>query len=98
LAVLLEVLAIGLGVCRGQRATDAAVTRPARASITESIASSGRVRGVTETRAGVQAAGVVDMRSPSRTNLPLGRQRLVILKNNVADARAAQAEVARNIS
>ena len=49
---LLGVLAVGLGVWWWQRAKDVSVARPVPASITESIASSGRVRGVTETLAG----------------------------------------------
>jgi HlyD family secretion protein len=92
LAVLLGVLAVGLGVWGWQRAKEVSVTRPARASIIESIASSGRVRGVTETLAGAQAAGVVERLFVGEGDRVSAGQRLAILKNDVAEARAAQAE------
>ena len=94
LAVLLGVLAVGLGVWGWQRAKDVSVTRPVRASIIESIASSGRVRGVTETLAGAQAAGVVERLFVREGDRVSAGQRLAILKNDVAEARAAQAEAA----
>jgi HlyD family secretion protein len=63
-------------------------------SIIESIASSGRVRGVTETLAGAQAAGVVERLFVREGDRVSAGQRLAILKNDVAEARAAQAEAA----
>ena len=70
------------------------VTRPVPASITESIASSGRVRGVTETLAGAQAAGVVERLFVREGDRVSAGQRLAILKSDVAEARVAQAEAA----
>ena len=94
LGVLLGVLAVGVGVWGWHRAKDVSVTRPVRASIIESIASSGRVRGVTETLAGAQAAGVVERLFVREGDRVSAGQRLAILKNDVAEARAAQAEAA----
>ena len=91
---VLAVLAIGIGVWRWQGAKNVSVARPVRASITESIASSGRVRGVTETLAGAQAAGVVERLFVREGDRVSAGQRLAILKNDVAEARAAQAEAA----
>ena len=93
-ALLLGLLAAGLGVWWWQRAKDVSVARPVRASINESIASSGRVRGVTETLAGAQAAGVVERLFVREGDRVSAGQRLAILKNDVAEARVAQAEAA----
>jgi HlyD family secretion protein len=92
--LLLGGLALGLGIWWWQRAKDVVVARPVRASVTESIASSGRVRGVTETLAGSQAAGVVERLFVREGDRVSRGQRLAILKNDVAEARAAQAEAA----
>ncbi len=94
MTLLLGVLAAGLGVWSWQRAKEVSVARPVRASINESIASSGRVRGVTETLAGAQAAGVVERLFVREGDRVSAGQRLAILKNDVAEARAAQAEAA----
>jgi HlyD family secretion protein len=94
LTVLLGMLTITLAIWRWQRATEVSVARPTRASITESIASSGRVHGVTETLVGVQAAGVVERLFVREGDRVSARQRLAILKSDVAEARAAQAEAA----
>jgi HlyD family secretion protein len=94
LILVVGVLATGVGVWWWQRAKDVSVTRPVRASITESIASSGRVRGVTETLAGAQATGVVERLFVREGDRVSAGQRLAILKNDVAEARAAQAEAA----
>ncbi|HSE96202.1 MAG TPA: HlyD family efflux transporter periplasmic adaptor subunit, partial [Methylomirabilota bacterium] len=94
LALLLAVLAMGLGVWWWQRAREVSVTRPLHATIVETIASSGRVRGVTETLAGVQAAGVVERLFVREGDRVSAGQRLAILKNDVAEARVAQAEAA----
>ena len=91
---VLAVLATGVGVWRWQGAKNVSVARPVRANITESIASSGRVRGVTETLAGAQAAGVVERLFVREGDRVAAGQRLAVLKNDVAEARAAQAEAA----
>jgi HlyD family secretion protein len=94
LALLLVLLALGLGVWWWQRAKHVSVIRPVRASITETIASSGRVRGVTETLVGVQAVGVVERLFVREGDRVSAGQRLAILKSDVAEARVAQAEAA----
>ncbi len=94
LAVLVVGLAVGAGVWRVQRPKEVAVTSPALTTITESIASSGRVRGVTETAVGAQAAGIVERLFIREGDRVSAGQRLAILKNDVAEARVAQAEVA----
>lgn len=91
---LLGVLAVGVSIWWWQRAKEVSVTRPVSTSIIESIASSGRVRGVTETLAGAQAAGVVERLFVREGDRVSAGQRLAILKNDVAEARAAQAEAA----
>jgi HlyD family secretion protein len=94
LALLVGLLGLGLGVWWWRQAKDVTVTQPARARITESIASSGRVRGVTETLVGVQAAGVVERLFVQDGERVSAGQRLAVLKNDVAEARVAQAEAA----
>ncbi len=92
--VLLGVLTVGAGIWWGQRAKDVSVARPVPASIIESIASSGRVRGVTETLAGAQAAGVVERLYVQEGERVSAGQRLALIKSDVAEARVAQAEAA----
>jgi HlyD family secretion protein len=93
-ALLLGGLAVALGVSWWQRAKAVSVARPVRATIIESIASSGRVRGVTETLAGAQAAGVVERLLVREGDRVSAGQRLAVLRNDVAEARAEQAEAA----
>lgn len=92
--ILLGVLAVGVGIWWWQRAKDVSVVRPVLTSIIESIASSGRVRGVTETLAGAQAAGVVERLYVQEGDRVSAGQRLAIIKSDVAEARVAQAEAA----
>jgi multidrug efflux pump subunit AcrA (membrane-fusion protein) len=94
LIVLVGALAVTLAVWWRQQAKDVSVTQPTRARITESIASSGRVRGVSETLVGVQAAGVVERLFVREGDRVAPGQRLAILKNDVAEARVAQADAA----
>jgi HlyD family secretion protein len=94
LAALLGVLALSVAIWRWQQTKDVSVASPVRAHITESIASSGRVRGVTETLVGVQAAGIVERLFVQEGERVSAGQRLAILKNDVAEARVAQAAAA----
>jgi HlyD family secretion protein len=91
---LLGTLAVTLAVWWRQQAKDVSVTQPTRARITESIATSGRVRGVTETLVGVQAAGIVERLFVREGDRVSAGQQLAILKNDVAEARVAQADAA----
>lgn len=64
--------------------------------ITETIASSGRVRGVIETVVGAQAAGIVETLLVDEGDRVTAGQPLAMLKRDVAEARLAQAEQALN--
>jgi HlyD family secretion protein len=94
LVALLGALSVTLAVWWRQQAKDVSVSPPTPARITESIATSGRVRGVTETLVGVQAAGVVERLFVREGDRVSAGQRLAMLKNEVAEARVAQAEAA----
>jgi HlyD family secretion protein len=65
-------------------------------TITETISSSGRVRGVTETVVGAQAAGIVETLYVDEGDRVIAGQALAVLKRDVAEARLAQAEQALN--
>ena len=88
------VLGVGFGVSWWRGAKSVTVITPVRATITESIASSGRVRGVTETLAGAQVAGIVERLYVQEGDRVSAGQRLGIIKSDVAEARVAQAEAA----
>ena len=94
--LLLLVLIATFLAWRFQRAKVVAVVHPIRTNITETIASSGRVAGVTETLVGAQATGVVETLMVRKGERVAKGQRLAILKNNVAEAQVAQAEQAIN--
>jgi HlyD family secretion protein len=94
--LLLLVLIVALLAWRFQRPKVVAVVRPIRTNITETIASSGRVAGVTETLVGAQATGVVETLMVREGDRVTKGQRLAIIKNNVAEAQVAQAEQAIN--
>jgi HlyD family secretion protein len=94
LAILALGLAVGAAVWINRRPKNVSVSAPRLTTVTESIASSGRVRGVTETLVGVQAAGVVERLFVREGDRVTAAQRLAVLKNDVAEARVAQAEAA----
>jgi HlyD family secretion protein len=71
------------------------VASPTRTTITEAIASAGRVGGVIETSVGVQAAGVVARLFVREGDRVAAGQHLARLKNDVAEGRVAQAEAVR---
>jgi HlyD family secretion protein len=88
------ILGVGLGVWWSRGAKSVTVAHPVRATITESIASSGRVHGVTETLVGAQAAGVVEWLYVQEGDRVSAGQRVAVIKSDVAEARVAQAEAA----
>ena len=95
IALLIATLVgVGLGVSWWRGAKSVTVVAPVRTTITESIASSGRVRGVTETLAGAQVAGIVERLYVQEGDRVSAGQRLAIIKSDVAEARVAQAEAA----
>lgn len=85
---------IGFFIWRANRPTSVTVVQPKLAAITETVASSGRVTGMTETLVGAQAQGVVDKLYVKEGDRVRAGQTLAILKNDVAEAQVAQAEQA----
>jgi HlyD family secretion protein len=97
LGILLAVLAaIAMVRWRTLRPQDVTLIQPTMTTITETIASSGRVRGVTETVVGSQASGIVETLFVDEGNRVTAGQPLAMLKRDVAEARLAQAEQALN--
>jgi multidrug efflux pump subunit AcrA (membrane-fusion protein) len=79
-----------------QRPQEVSLTQATVTTITETIASSGRVRGVTESVVGAQAAGIVETLYVDEGDRVTAGQALAMLKRDVAEARLAQAEQALN--
>jgi HlyD family secretion protein len=97
LGILLAVLAaVALLRWRALRPQDVRLIQPTVTTITETIASTGRVRGVTETVVGAQAAGIVETLFVDEGDRVTAGQPLAMLKRDVAEARLAQAEQALN--
>jgi len=95
LVIFLTVLvAIALVRWWGWRAQDVRLIHPTLTAITETITSSGRVRGVTETVVGAQATGIVETLYVDEGDRVTVGQPLAMLKRDVAEARLAQAEQA----
>jgi len=93
LGVLLVIATIiGILVWRNQRATEVALVNPRLTAITETIASSGRVGGQTETMVGAQVTGIVEQLNVKEGDRVAKGQLLAVLKNDVAEAQVAQAE------
>jgi HlyD family secretion protein len=93
LVILLAVLvAIALVRWRALRAQEVMLIPAMVSPITETIASSGRVRGVTETVVGAQASGIVETLLVDEGDRVTAGQPLAMLKRDVAEARLAQAE------
>ena len=97
LGILLVVLgAIAVVRWWTMRPQDVTLIQPTLTTITETISSSGRVRGVTETVVGSQAAGIVETLFVDEGDRVTSGQPLAMLKHDVAEARLAQAEQALN--
>ena len=80
------------------RPPEVSLTQATVTPITETIASSGRVRGVTETVVGAQAAGIIETLFVDEGDRVTAGQALAMLKRDVAEARLAQAEQGLNIA
>jgi HlyD family secretion protein len=93
LVVLLTVL-VAMALVRwwGWHAQNVTLMHPTLSAITETISSSGRVRGVTETVVGAQAAGIVETLYVDEGDRVTAGQALAVLKHDVAEARVSQAE------
>src|SRR5262249_44788105 len=85
LAVL--VLIVGFFIWRRSRPTPVTTVQPKLVPITETVASSGRVTGTTETFVGAQAQGVVDKLYVKEGDQVKAGQTLAVLKNDVAEAQ-----------
>jgi HlyD family secretion protein len=97
LVLLLAVfVAIALVLWYTLRPQEVSLIQATVTTITETIASSGRVRGVTETVVGAQAAGIVETLYVDEGDRVTAGQALAMLKRDVAEARLAQAEQALN--
>ena len=91
---LVVVIIVGFFAWRSRRAPLVTEIQPKLTAITETIASSGRVGGATETLVGVQAQGVVAQLFVKEGDTVAAGQKLATLKNNVAEAQVGQAEQA----
>ncbi|MCI0487789.1 MAG: biotin/lipoyl-binding protein [Blastocatellia bacterium] len=69
------------------RPKEVTVIQPRLMTITETIASSGRVGGATETLVGAQAAGIVEQLHVKEGDRVAEGQTLALLKNDVAEAQ-----------
>jgi len=85
---------IGFFICCNSRPTAVTIVQPKLAAITETVASSGRVTGTTETLVGAQAQGVVDKLYVDEGARVKAGQTLAVLKNDVAEAQVTQAQQA----
>jgi HlyD family secretion protein len=94
--LLALIVAIVVGRWYTLRPQEVSLTRATVMTITETISSSGRVRGVTETVVGSQAAGIVETLYVDEGDRVITGQPLAVLKRDVAEARLAQAEQALN--
>jgi multidrug efflux pump subunit AcrA (membrane-fusion protein) len=70
--------------------------QPAVTSITESLATTGRVGGTTTTLVGAQVTGIVDRLLVREGDWVTRGQQLAVLKNDVAEAQVAQAHAVLN--
>src|SRR5262245_43820690 len=74
------------------RARVVTIVQPTVTTITESLATTGRVSGTTETLVGAPAGGIVDRLFVREGDWVTTGQRLALLKNDVAEAQVAQAQ------
>ena len=72
------------------------VIQPTLMTITESLTTTGRVAGATETLVGAQATGIVERLLVREGDQVTVGQQLAILKRDVAEAQVAQAQAALN--
>jgi HlyD family secretion protein len=82
----------------GQLPTRVSVIQPKRVAITETIASSGRVGGTTETNVGAQSQGIVAELYVAEGSRVIRGQTLALIKNDVAEAQVFQAKAAVSIA
>ncbi len=78
------------------RPTTVVLIQPKQAVITETITSSGRVGGITETNVGSQSQGIVQQLFVAEGAEVVRGQQLALIKNDVAEAQVLQAQAALN--
>lgn len=88
----LAALLVVFFIWRSQRPVAVTLVQPRLTQITETIASSGRVGGETETLVGAQAQGIVESLFVDEGDRVARGQRLAVLRNNVVEAQVTQAE------
>jgi RND family efflux transporter MFP subunit len=91
---LVIILIVGFFIWRKQRPAEVTLIQPKLTTVTDTIASSGRVGGATETLVGAQVAGIVEQLHIKEGDRVAAGQRLAVLKNDVAEAQVTQAEQA----
>ncbi len=74
------------------RPTKVTLIHPKQSVITETIASSGRVGGTTETNVGSQSQGVVQQLNVAEGDTLIRGQEIATIKNDVAEAQISQAK------
>ncbi len=78
------------------RPTKVVLVQLKQANITETITSSGRVGGITETNVGSQSQGIVQQLFVAEGAEVIRGQQLALIKNDVAEAQVLQAQAALN--
>ena len=97
IGVLAVIVLIGLFVFWfSQLPRRVAVIQPKQTTITETIASSGRVGGTTETKVGAQSQGIVQKLYVDEGAEVVRGQQLALIQNDVAEAQVLQAQAAVN--
>lgn len=97
LGVLLGVVLVGLLILwLYQSPARVDIVQPKHASVTETITSSGRVGGITETNVGSQSQGIVQMLYVAEGAEVTRGQQLALIKNDVAEAQITQAQATVN--
>ncbi len=79
-----------------QRAVRVVIVQAKQAAITETITSSGRVGGITETNVGAQTQGIVEKLYVEEGAAVVAGQQLALIKNDVAEAQISQAQATVN--
>lgn len=91
---LVLLVALAVYFARGERPREVTLVAPTAATLTETIASSGRVGGAAETLVGAQASGVVERLFVREGDRVSAGQRLALIRNDVATAQVEQARQA----
>ena len=94
--LVLATLVVAVPLWESYRTKVVSIIQPTLTTITESLATTGRVGGVTETLVGAQAPGIVDRLLVREGDRVTVGQRLAVLKHEVTEAQVAQAQAVLN--